>query len=106
EAGRRLLARLPGEAKGAIAARARHVLRKDPRQHQPDVIRDAAIRFGAERAVFELQLRGVQPGLRLLAEELVPADDAEPGAQHDEDAEDDEALSPARLESHEWSLPS
>ena len=89
EADRQLAALLPGDAEGAVAARAGQQVAEHPRQHVEDRIGDAEVRLGAERAVLEALLRGLGAELgaarrldvaadllRHLAEELVPGVDA------------------------------
>ena len=53
---RNLVAFFPNHAKRFIAAGARHQVRKNARQHHPQIIWNAAIPLGAERAVFEMLL--------------------------------------------------
>src|SRR5262245_17190275 len=72
---------LPNEPKRAIAARAWQVVRENAWQHDPNPIRHSATELGANRAILKA-IGFIGPlGLRLLAEELMPANAAEDDKQ-------------------------
>ena len=71
EADRQLATVLRQEAEGGIPARRRQQIGKDPRQHQPDPVRDAFGRLGPDRSEQEVIFGRGEVGRRLLAEEAL-----------------------------------